>query len=173
MPTIVTHAIVPLAAAAMLGQERIPPPVAIAGAVLAMLPDLDVVGLRLGVPYDSQWGHRGASHSFAVAAALALLAIALRPSWRSPGTALYLFASASSHGLLDCLTDGIKGVALLWPITPERLFAPWRPIRVSPIGEAFFTQRGLETLRSEMLLVWLPCALAVLAAVKVRRSAAA
>jgi hypothetical protein len=47
-----------------------------------------------------------------------------------------------SHGLLDTLTDGGLGCALLWPFDLTRYFAPWRPIPVAPIGLAYFSPYG-------------------------------
>lgn len=56
-----------------------------------------------------------------------------------------------SHGLLDTLTTGGKGVALLWPFSDERFFAPLQFIRVSPIGVGrFLSERGLAVLLSEL-----------------------
>jgi inner membrane protein len=65
-----------------------------------------------------------------------------------------------SHGLLDAMTDGGLGVAFFAPFHNERFFFPWTPIRVSPIGAGFFSARGLTTLKSELLWVWLPCVVA-------------
>jgi inner membrane protein len=39
---------------------------------LAMLPDLDVIGFALGVQYGDPWGHRGATHSLLMVAALSI-----------------------------------------------------------------------------------------------------
>jgi len=39
-------------------------------AALSMLPDLDVIGMRRGIAYGAEWGHRGASHSLSLALAL-------------------------------------------------------------------------------------------------------
>jgi inner membrane protein len=64
----------------------------------------------------------------------------------------------ASHGLLDALTNGGLGPALLWPFSAERYFAPITPIRVSPIGTNFFGPRALPVLLSEMKWVWLPTA---------------
>ena len=36
---------------------------------------------------------------------------------------------------------------------------PVRMIQVSPIGRAFFSEYGLRVLLSELVWVWLPCAL--------------
>jgi len=59
----------------------------------------------------------------------------------------------ASHPLLDCLTDGGLGCALLWPFSNERFFAPWRPIPVAPIGPAFLSARGLRIAVTEVVLM--------------------
>ncbi|WP_156167341.1 hypothetical protein [Aurantiacibacter marinus] len=43
-----------------------------------------------------------------------------------------------------------------------RIFASVTPIRVSPSGADLFSMRGLETLKSELIWVWLPCAVLAL-----------
>jgi inner membrane protein len=164
MPTILSHAIVPLAVAAAL--------VALLGAVLAVLPDADVIGFKLGVAYGADWGHRGASHSLLFALTAVLIVMTARPKLRSWPIGLFLWASAASHGLLDTLTDGGKGAALYWPLLHERFFAPWQPIRVSPIGAGFFSARGIETLTSEMIWIWLPCAVLTAGGMWLNRKAA-
>jgi inner membrane protein len=124
---------------------------------LSLLPDADVVAFALGVRYGSPFGHRGASHSLVVAAAIGALAgcvalgagAARRAALR---VALYAGIVVASHGLLDTLTDGGLGVALLWPFSAERFFAPWRPVPVAPIGLAFLSQRGLHCVLVEGLL---------------------
>ena len=58
-------------------------------------------------------------------------------------------ACAITHPLLDMLTDGGSGVMLLFPVSEARLFFPWRPIRVSPLGIARFFDRAGPILRSE------------------------
>ena len=156
MPTIMTHAIIPLAAGLALGKARIPTPVIVTGMVLAIIPDADVVGFKFGIEYADQLGHRGASHALLVAAAVAAAITALlRPAnWKL--IFAFLFVSMASHGLLDTLTDGGLGAALFWPFDDTRIFAPFTPIRVSPIGMGFFSARGVETLLSEFIWVWLP-----------------
>jgi inner membrane protein len=49
------------------------------------------------------------------------------------------------------LTDGGAGVMLLYLFSEARLFFPWRPIRVSPLGITGFYERAPEILRSEAL----------------------
>ena len=76
---------------------------------------------------------------------------------------LYFFILSASHGLLDALTNGGNGIALLSPITNERYFFPWTPIEVSPLSiKAFFSQRGFTVLISEMIWIWAPCLLFII-----------
>jgi inner membrane protein len=74
-----------------------------------------------------------------------------------------------THGLLDALTNGGRGIAFFSPLTNERSFFPWRPIQVSPIGAGFFTARGLRVLVSESVWIWLPSAIIAITARVVRR----
>ena len=166
MCTIMTHALLPLTAAGVLGARRVPLGLALVGAALAILPDADVIGFGLGIDYGSVLGHRGISHALASAVIVGALVALCGARWW-PGiewrwAALFLTAAMASHGLLDTLTDGGKGVLLFWPVSAERWFAWVQPIRVAPIGLRFFTTRGIETVRSEALWLWLPC-LALLA----------
>jgi inner membrane protein len=170
MPTIMSHAIVPITVAFALGGRRIALPVAIAGAVLAMLPDADTVSFLIGIDYADQFGHRGASHSFAAAAFFVGVVMALIPAARTPIGAAFLFISGASHGLLDTLTNGGLGAALLWPVSDTRFHAAVTPIAVSPIGGAFFSARGLTVLLSEALWVWLPCGIIAVFARLARRA---
>ena len=123
-------------------------------AVLAMLPDIDVIGFALGVPYGAPFGHRGASHSLSVALLTGACAgfLLSRGGARPWARALPLaIAVALSHGLLDAMTDGGLGVALLWPFTAARFFLPWNPIPVAPIGAGMFSARGLHVTVVEAL----------------------
>jgi inner membrane protein len=152
------HVMLGLAAArfARKGQSHALPPVAsgVLWASLAMLPDADVIGFPLGIAYAAPWGHRGASHSVAFACGIAAISWVIMRARQLPGlrTALIALAVVSSHGLLDSLTDGGLGVALLWPFSNERFFAPWTPLPVAPIGANFFTtMRGARVALVELL----------------------
>jgi len=121
---------------------------------LSLLPDLDVIGFGLGVRYGDEWGHRGATHSIATALLLGVAVataarIVRRPALRTGILAALVLAS---HGLLDTLTDGGLGCALLWPFDLTRYFAPWRPIPVAPIGAAFFSAGGAVVAATELAL---------------------
>jgi len=158
MPTVITHAILPLAAGIALGRHRIPPRLVVAGMVAAMLPDADVAMFALGVDYAHAFGHRGASHSLMFALACGVFAACFaRPLKASAlATLFFITASTASHPLLDMLTDGGLGVALFWPWSDVRHFAPWRVVDVSPFANRFFSARGVEVLVSEVRWVWLP-----------------
>lgn len=160
MPTIFSHAIAVGVVGAGASRVLTPPVIAL-GALLAALPDLDVIAFRFGIAYGDVLGHRGLSHSLLVAAAAAaLLAQVRRIGGHTPRRRaivfLFLFGAIASHGLLDALTDGGLGVALFSPLDETRWFFPWRPIAVSPIGTRFFGARGLDVLRSEIVWVWMP-----------------
>lgn len=120
--------------------------------LLALLPDADVVAFWLGIPYAAPWGHRGASHSVVFAAGVALAVAAVARALRAPagrwGTLTFL--AVASHGLLDSLTNGGLGAALLWPFSHERFFAPVRPLPVSPIGSRMLSSRGLYVVVVEL-----------------------
>lgn len=121
---------------------------------LSLLPDLDIVAFAFGIPYSDPFGHRGASHSLVVAAVAGLLASLVAPRFGHPRRRLGMLVGLTimSHGLLDTLTDGGLGVALLWPFSPERFFAPWRPLPVAPLGARFLSAHGLHIALAE--LVW-------------------
>lgn len=157
MPTIMSHAAVPIAGALMLGRSNLATPVVATGIIFSMLPDADVIGFRFGIDYADSWGHRGATHSFAFAAAAALFATAILRPQRYLISAVFLFIAMVSHGLLDTLTNGGLGAALLWPFNDARIFAPHTPIAVSPIGIAnFISERGIRVLISEAIWIWTP-----------------
>ena len=158
MPTVLTHALLPVAAGIALGRSRVPPRLVAVGMAAAMLPDADVAMFALGIDYAHAFGHRGASHSLVFALACGLLAACFARILKAPPLTALLFValSAASHPLLDMLTDGGLGVALLWPWSDTRHFAPWRVIDVSPFANRFFSARGVEVLLSELRWVWMP-----------------
>src|SRR5687767_3851865 len=67
MASIITHPLVPLVVAAAAGRGLVSWRLIILGMLFAIVPDIDVVAFRLGIPYESQWGHRGFTHSIAFA----------------------------------------------------------------------------------------------------------
>ena len=177
MPTVFSHAVAGLAITTITRSRGWIRRLGLAGALCAAVPDLDVVGVWLGVPWGHVLGHRGITHSLPFAAALAAVVIvaAFRgDAWagRRLGLGLALFAATASQGVLDAMTNGGSGVAFLAPFDDARYFLPWRPIPVSPISASrFFSERGLAIMQAEVLLVWLPAAVLVLIAAARRRRA--
>ncbi|MGE3404874.1 MAG: metal-dependent hydrolase [Vicinamibacterales bacterium] len=121
---------------------------------LSFLPDADVIGFGFGIRYGDEWGHRGASHSFAFALLLGAAIGALAPLFRRPALRTGLTAALvlASHPLLDIFTNGGLGCALFWPIDLTRYFAPWTPIPVSPIGLGYLSPYGLFVAVSELAI---------------------
>ncbi len=161
MTTLLTHPAIPIslavAARGFLSRRLV-----LGGIFLSILPDIDVIAMRLGVLYQSAYGHRGFTHSLVFAVLVALITAAL---FRLIGVTLrqslpFLLLCSLSHSVLDALTNGGYGVAWLWPLSNERYFFPWRPIEVSPMSiGAFFSERGLVVFKSEIIWVWFPCLL--------------
>jgi inner membrane protein len=168
MPTIFSH---PAAALAFRGVSgELPQRALLAGVLLSIVPDVDTVGFRFGIPYGSMLGHRGLTHSLLFAALLGLAVALAYP--RGERVRLFTFFSlcVASHGFFDAMTDGGRGVAFFAPFSAHRYFLPWRPIAVSPIGAArFLRHASLLVLQSELLWVWLPCLAVGAVAVALRR----
>lgn len=178
MATAFTHALVggALAVAAPAGAPRAR--LALALAALAVLPDIDVLGFRLDVPYEHWLGHRGLLHSLAFAACAGLLTAVL--AFRDPPrgsrswwvVAGLLALATASHGLLDALTDGGLGVGFWLPFHEARSFLPWRPIPASPLSvEAFIGARGGAILALEARWIWPPVLVLASAIALLRRRA--
>lgn len=165
MATPFSHLAVPLALAVALGPDQVPPALMGLAMLYAVLPDIDALGLFLGVPYDHPFGHRGFTHSLPFALLLAGIGTLLAAPANTMPVVVFgmLFISAASHGLLDAMTNGGLGIALFSPFSHRRYFLPWRWIEVSPLHPAaLFSKRGLHVLRSELQHVWLPCGLLAL-----------
>ena len=145
----------------------------LAACVVSVLPDADAILHWLGVSYWHPMGHRGFSHSLALAAIVAgALTVWLfrERGWR---VFLFLFVVGASHGVLDAMTDGGLGIAFFAPFDNTRLFLPWRPLLVAPIGLApFFSDYGVKVVLSEFVHVWLPLAGSLLVVETIRRTRA-
>lgn len=131
-----------------------------------LLPDADVLGLALGIPYEHVLGHRGFTHSIVFAMLVGLVVPSLAAPMTPYGTrpywvfALYFFLVTLSHGFLDALTDGGMGIAFFAPFDSTRYFFPWRPVSVSPIGiSAFVSYEGMRVLLSELVWIGIPVGL--------------
>ncbi len=159
MPTVFTHALVGIAAGEAAGPYRRDLKFRAFCVVAAVLPDADVLAFVYGIPYGHFLGHRGFFHSLFFALTLAMAPfLVLSGMGRRDRFLIFaaLFTASASHGLLDALTDGGLGIALLSPFDATRYFFPWQPIRVSPIGLGFFSDWGMRALWSEIRWVWFP-----------------
>ena len=128
--------------------------------LLTLLPDADVITFRFGIPYASQWGHRGFTHSITFALVMGLVSMLFSTKLESTKKIVFLttFLSTLSHSVFDALTNGGLGVALLWPFDHNRYFFPFRPVEVSPIGvRGFLSHRGIVIVLNEILWIWSPC----------------
>lgn len=163
MASIFSHAI----AASALGSVNTPQKRKLKyvffGICCAIFPDMDVITLYLGVPYDHPFGHRGFFHSLFWAYLQGLFIVRIFyheytfMSWNALRTGFYFFCCGVSHSLLDAMTTGGRGVAFFAPFENSRYFLPWRPIEVSPLDiNAFFGEWGIRVLQSEFYYVVIP-----------------
>jgi inner membrane protein len=64
----------------------------------------------------------------------------------------------ASHPILDTLTNGGRGCALLWPVDNTRYFSPWNPLPVAPLGLDLLSPYGLGVMAFELVVfspLWL------------------
>ena len=127
----------------------------VSAGLIAVAPDLDTYAMRaFDVPRGTLFAHRGFFHSAAfllvLSAVLAAFTARRQPLRSGMWLAVMWAGCAITHPLLDMLTDGGPGVMLLYPISQGRLFFPWRPIHVSPLGTWQFFDRAGYILRSEL-----------------------
>lgn len=131
--------------------------------VSSMLPDIDVLAFHFGVPYEAPLGHRGFTHSILFAF---IWAIALTFAFGKTRRKLYfavLFLSTISHGILDAMTTGGRGVGFFIPFDNTRYFLPFRVIKVSPLSVSqFFSEWGWQVILSELKYIFLPCAVVLI-----------
>jgi inner membrane protein len=170
MPTIITHSVIAVSTAAGFRYANLSLKLLVLSVVCSIIPDSDVFGYHwLYIPSNHFFGHRGFFHSPFFAALLSMFVITFfyrkevtfSKQWWS--LALYFFILTTSHGILDALTNGGQGIALLSPFSNQRYFFPWTPIEVSPLNiKAFFSQRGLIVLKNEMIWIWAPSFLIVI-----------
>ena len=124
----------------------------------AILPDLDVISFNFGIHYLHPLGHRGFSHSVIFALLWAIILMFVFGKRNKITWFFVIFLSTISHGVLDAMTSGGRGVGFLIPFNNDRFFFPFRGIKVSPIGvREFFSEWGLQVLFSELKYIFVPC----------------
>lgn len=124
----------------------------------AVLPDLDVLAFKFGISYSDPFGHRGFSHSILFAVLWSTILVFIFGKSRKLIFFLVILLSTVSHGVLDAMTTGGKGIGFFIPFDNSRYFFPWRIIKVSPIGiEKFFSEWGFNVILSELKYIGIPC----------------
>jgi inner membrane protein len=159
MPTNVTHAVPAIAVGFGVGRNVLPIKLILTGAVIASIPDLDIIGTRFfGVPWDSVYGHRGFTHSISFALVTALIFTKFFNQKDFKKVFLFLSFCMLSHGFLDLCNEGGLGVAMLWPLTDFRYQGFVHPIMNvnTSFRGLYLTSQGLPVFISEFLWVWLP-----------------
>src|ERR1051325_2099848 len=98
MPTIFTHPAVPLGLAPW--SRKLPRSLIVIAAIASAIPEIDILGFRYNIHYESSLGHRGFTHSPPFAFTLALLlALCVGPALSRPKAFTYFFLAIASHGL--------------------------------------------------------------------------
>jgi len=136
----------------------------------SILPDLDVLAFKFGIPYLHPFGHRGFTHSIFFALVWAVILMFLFGKNKRVLWFAVIFLSTVSHGVLDAMTSGGRGVGFFIPFVNERFFFPWRNILVSPINiKDFFSDWGVAVILSELKYIIMPCAIVLVISFIIRR----
>ena len=125
----------------------------LAFAGLALAPDLDLLTRALGVLPDTPLSHRGISHSFPFAIAVAtMVGLALRTGGRAGLAGALVLGTLASHGLLDAMSQLGHGPMLFWPFTTQYYEFAWRPIPGVLTASHYLTLQAIPTLVVETLM---------------------
>ena len=137
----------------------------------SIFPDADVLAFKFNIPYSHPFGHRGFTHSiffaivFAVIVRWVFCSDVQRGSRRGWLLVLLFFVCTASHGFLDAMTTGGRGVAFFGPFDNTRHFLPtsWRVIKVSPLSASrFFSEWGLQVIKSELVWIGIPSVVVII-----------
>ena len=166
MATIFSHPAIALGLFPWFRDVRNHKKILLTGAALTIVPDLDVLGMYAGIPFDHMLGHRGLSHSLLFASILAAIMSAIfahRKKINALAVWFYLFVCTASHGVLDAFTNGGPGIAFFAPFSNERYFFSFRPIEVSTLNiRYFFESQGAGVLANEFVTIWPICLIVLL-----------
>jgi inner membrane protein len=131
--------------------------------VSTVIPDVDVIAFSFGIPYLHPFGHRGFTHSILFAVLWAFLLMWFFGKKDKGIWFAVISLSTISHGLLDAMTSGGRGIGFFIPFNNGRSFFPFREIKVSPIGiSKFFSEWGLQVILSEIKYILIPCLIVLL-----------
>jgi len=162
MPTVISHSLVAVVFGKIFSKST-GVKFWVLSIISAILPDIDVIMVSFGIPYQHILGHRGVSHSVLFASVIALLIVIagfreikhFSKLWWS--FVAYFFCIGLSHGVLDAMTSGGLGVGFFMPFDLTRYFFPVRPIRATPFSIIrFFGTEGQRILVSELFWIWIP-----------------
>ncbi len=135
----------------------------LAAIVSAILPDFDVISFKLGIPYAHPLGHRGLTHSILFAFVWAILLMFTLGRENKKTWFFVIFFSTVSHGILDAMTTGGRGIGFFIPFNNDRFFFPFQVIKVSPLGiKKFLSEWGIQVILSEIKYILLPCLIILL-----------
>jgi inner membrane protein len=138
------------------------------------VPDVDIAFVWMGARYRGMFGHRGITHSVAfavtLAAALVWLFFRREPSRFRVRAGAVLLLAGLSHPFLDASMASGVGVALLAPFSAARYHSVFRPIRVTPpTGNPWLDPGGIRVTNSEIVWIWVPSLLLILAGIRLAR----
>lgn len=166
MPSVLGHSILGVSSAQIFSiPKKHALSVLVISIICSVFPDVDVLGYKYGVLYDSLWGHRGFTHSLVFSFLLPSLFTLFFLKKNTPlHITLKIFiiflVSSVSHSILDAFTNGGLGVAFFSPFSEERIFFDYQPIQVSSFRVSdFLTARGLSVIKSEIIFILLPTVL--------------
>ena len=169
MASIFGHGIVAYTIAKVTSKEM-PKSLVVLAIGSSILPDLDVIAFNFGIPYEHMFGHRGFTHSIFFAIIWALLLTFSFGKTHKKQFFGVIFLSTLSHGILDAMTSGGRGVGFFIPFDSTRFFFPFRGIKVSPLGiEKFFSEWGIQVISSELKYIFIPCIITLFSVILKRR----
>jgi len=163
MASIISHAAAGTALSIAFAPDSTPRRYWLVAIATAVLPDVDSLLYYFRISHYPMLGHRGFFHSpfFGLIIGFLLMLLFFRDEALFSGRwfryFLVFFLAWASHGFLDALTSGGRGVAFFSPFSSKRYFFPWTPIQVSPMRiKSFFTPRGWSVFKNELVWIWLP-----------------
>tara|TARA_B110000263_G_C15250633_1_gene483910 strand:- start:24 stop:563 length:540 start_codon:yes stop_codon:yes gene_type:complete len=162
MPTIISHSLIGIFASRIFRINH-KPKFWILSFICTALPDADMIGYYLGIPYNHLFGHRGISHSMFFALLLGFLVYFLffRQEKLSKINSFMIFIYFSfvtmSHGFLDALTNASYGIPFFAPFDNTRYLFPYRPINAPSLDiQYFFKEQFFEIMIGEIILISIP-----------------
>ncbi len=169
MASVISHFVIgatialPFTATPVIRNTVRPIWVILAAGFVAAIPDLDTFLFSV-IPYAHFLGHRGFFHSpfFAILFAGFLSGVYYAVCYKVECRTLLLFFTLStvamaSHGILDAMTDAGLGVMLLYPLSEERFFLPWRPFYAPPIRMSDISLNHVRLMFNSELPILIVC----------------